>query len=108
MLQQLDQKTKNTLKLADFIEKLEPDRFDMGKWGQLGEPRCICGWLMHTHGHADKQDVPTAANLLGINVFEAARLFHGEFTTKEAAAALRHLAITGEVRVRAHRGEASA
>ena len=98
MLYKPDVETKKMLDLADFIEKLEPDRFDMSKWGDFQEPRCICGWLQHNDSHMDKDDWPEAGRRLGLEREMAHTLFHSTgWTQRDAVAALRHLAVTGEL-----------
>jgi hypothetical protein len=100
MLQKPDVHTEKMLELATFLENLEPERFSMGSWGQWEEPRCICGWYQHLHGHIDKENWRHAADGMGLDHQKAHYLFtHGSFSTpQQAAKALRHLAVTGEVR----------
>lgn len=98
-----NKQTQNLLELATFIENLEPERFNMRKWGDYEEPRCICGWLMHLHARIEKRDTEYAAELLGITTKQARILFATwssevlDFTPKEAASVLRHIAVTGKL-----------
>jgi hypothetical protein len=99
MLQKPDVHTAEILELADFIDGLEPEQFDMGTFGTLEEPRCICGWYQHIHGHINKSDWTAVAGKLGLNDHMAHRLFHygSGMDNKQAARVLRHLAVTGEL-----------
>jgi len=99
MLKKPDVNVDLIMKHADFIAGLDADRFSQRKWGFLDEPRCICGWLLHNAGIKEKDNVEIASKMLGIEYMEACKLFAPEpqLTPKEAAARLRHLAITGEV-----------
>ncbi len=98
MLQKPDVQTAEILKLADFIEHLEPGRFSMAQWGMYEEPRCICGWYQQLHGHVDKMDQDNVAANLGLDRDIAHRLFtNGALDQKSAAKTLRHLAVTGEL-----------
>lgn len=100
MLHKPDVNVDRIMKLADFIGGLEHgSSFSMKSWGSTGEPRCICGWLSHQEGHSRYDDVSYAADLLGISFETACKLFDPktDYTPKEAAAALRHLAVTGEL-----------
>lgn len=102
MLQKPDVHTVKMLKLADFLEGLEPERFSMASWGSWEEPRCICGWYQHLHGHFNKENWKQAADGLGLAHDVAHHLFTHSFfhTPQQAAKALRHLAVTGEVLAR--------
>jgi hypothetical protein len=100
MLQKPDVHTAELLELANFIDDLEPERFDMGTFGTYEEPRCICGWYQHNHGHVNKSDWSAAGKALGLTDHVAHRLFHygtGSMDNKQAAKVLRHLAVTGEL-----------
>jgi hypothetical protein len=99
MLQQPDKYTKRILDLADFIETLPPERFSMGSWGNTGEPRCICGWLLHREGFFRLDDWHEAGDRLGLDELQASKLFTSanQWNGREAARVLRHLAITGEL-----------
>ena len=98
MLQRPDVGTERLLELADFIEGLESDRFNMRDWGRWEEPRCICGWYGQLHCRFDKMDWKGVANELGISHEVANSLFHNEQSgPKGAARTLRHLAVTGEL-----------
>ncbi len=100
MLQKPDVHTAEILELANFIDNLEPERFDMGTWGTVEEPRCICGWYQQLHGHVNKSDWMGAGKALGLSEHTAHKLFHygtGSMNNKEAARVLRHLAVTGEL-----------
>lgn len=99
MLQVLDVYTKRLLDLADFIEGLDKEQFSMRQWGQLSEPRCICGWLLHREGHDRMDDWMEAAKLLGIQPELASKLFSPDmdWSVDEAASMLRELAVSGDV-----------
>jgi hypothetical protein len=99
MLQQLDVHAKRLLDLADFIEDLPEERFSMKQWGQLSEPRCICGWFMHNEAQMHLDNWKVAAERLGLDEATASKLFapENDWNTVEAARALRHLAISGEL-----------
>src|SRR4249920_2288876 len=100
MLQKPDVHTSRLLETADFIEKLPDGAFNMGRFSHGGEePRCICGWVLHNNAYIDNADTQEAARLLGLDRQVAYRLFHenNNWTQKQAARALRHLAVTGEL-----------
>jgi hypothetical protein len=100
MLHKPDPKTEKVLKLADFIDELEPERFSMRQWGVHSEPRCICGWLMHNEGIIEKDNWQEAALILGMDENIAQRMFQqplrSDIDNHKAAKALRHYAVTGE------------
>jgi len=106
MLNIPDVYTKRLLDLADFIENLDEHQFSMRQWGQLSEPRCICGWFNHNDGHQQKDDWRHAANRLGIEDALASKLFSPDmdWTTHQAASMLRELAISGDVECLKWRG----
>ena len=96
MLNIPDVETKRLLDLADFIEQLPEHRFNMRQWGQLSEPRCICGWFNHNEGHPYKDDWRRAADRLGLDEHTANRLFTpNDWDTQQAARALRSIAVGG-------------
>ena len=115
MLQVPDQKTKALLDLADFFETLDPKLYDQSIYhNHRTGARCICGWQNARTGHAE-DDCTQACATLGLNPKIARALFIGagglkvvrrswilpditkKPTPKEAAACLRHLAVTGEL-----------
>jgi hypothetical protein len=100
MLQVPDIHTKRLLDLANFIEDLDEERFSMRQWGQLSEPRCICGWYAHNEGHPHKDDWRWFGDRLGLdeNMTSALVSPEHEWSTVEAARALRNLAVTGSFR----------
>ena len=102
MLKKPEVHVEKILELANFIEALPPEQFDMGDF-----ECCIAGWALHLDGQDVLAPLLTgspstrARDLLGIDGDRASNLFffgiHYHPTTKEAARVLRHLAITGEV-----------
>lgn len=115
MLQVPDQKTKALLDLADFFETLDPTLYDQSTYhNPTTGARCICGWENVRTGHAN-DDYDNASAALGLSRATAKALFRakaGEKTirrswlfgnvtqkpsSKEAAACLRHLAVTGHL-----------
>jgi hypothetical protein len=116
MLQVPDQKTKALLDLADFFEALDSSLYDQSTYlNHRTGARCICGWQNALIGHAE-DDCAQASVALGLTHEIAKALFSGtggqkvvrrrawilpdiieEPTPKEAAACLRHLAVTGEL-----------
>ena len=102
MLQIPDIHTKRLLELADRIERLSIGEFDMSNWC-----KCIAGHCskMYPNGRDNERDA--ARELLGITHEQADQLFsppdHRDkrevmaYTRAQAARALRHLAVTGEV-----------
>jgi hypothetical protein len=96
MLMRPDVHTQRLLALADFLENLEPERFSMRQWGQLGEPRCVCGWFLHEEGDVINLDNwHEAADRLGLDHSVAGFLFSPEndWDNKQAARAVRDLAV---------------
>lgn len=115
MLQVPDQKTKALLDLADFFETLNPALYDQTIYhNHRTGARCICGWQNARTGHAE-DDCKQASATLALSHKIARALFRGAAgqkvvrrswiwldmierpTPKEAAACLRHLAVTGEL-----------
>jgi hypothetical protein len=115
MLQVPDRKTKSLLDLANFFETLNPALYDQTTYyNPRTGARCICGWHNARIGHAEGDCDHASANL-GLSHTIAKRLFKGHAgqkmirrrwilpdiiekpTPKEAAACLRHLAVTGEL-----------
>jgi hypothetical protein len=115
MLQVPNQKTKALLDLADFFETLDPTLYDQGIYhNRRTGARCICGWQNARTGHPE-DDCTQATATLGLSHNIARALFRGaggqkvvrrswifpditeKPTPKEAAACLRHLAVTGEL-----------
>lgn len=94
MLKPTTKQQQRMFELADFIGGLTAEQFDIGRWGNAGEPRCICGWFMHNHGFAQHDDWRTAAEMLGLSEEGARHLFHGDRPRgpQQAAAELRELA----------------
>lgn len=98
MLQKTSKETQRLLELADFLDGLNDDQFDIGTWGGRCEPRCICGWFQHLHAFPDKDDWVNAAEMLGIDQDIAHRLFtYRTLDRQRAVKVLRHLAVTGEL-----------
>jgi hypothetical protein len=100
MLHRPDAHVERLLKLADFLDELEPQRFSMRQWGKTQEPRCICGWFMHNAGLNEDSWI-TAGKLLGMDEDTATLFFQqplrrNEISNHDAAKALRHFAVTGE------------
>ena len=106
MLKKPEVHVEKILELANFIEALPPEQFDMAHF-ECGTARCIAGWALHLDGQDVLAPLSTgssstrARDLLGIDGDRASDLFFSGIdyhpTTKEAARVLRHLAITGEV-----------
>lgn len=115
MLHVLHPKTKALLDLADFFENLDPALYDQRTYhDRKSGSRCICGWQNARIGHTE-DDCDKAAEMLGLGRTIANDLFRctggqkvvqrrwifpdvtEKPTPKEAAACLRHLAITGEL-----------
>jgi hypothetical protein len=104
MLRVMDKRTTALLELADFIESLAEDEFDMQSWCS-----CIAGHAVkregdYGYGHVNEyRDLAT--KLLGLDEKTAAELFcpgtGGDVvdnkTRQQAARTLRYLAITNEV-----------
>lgn len=103
--------TERILHIADLIEKLEPQQFDMNEWANsCGTVACIAGWTYLTY--ADEV-IPgsagtVAAEILGLDEEVANSLFvptdedgldamYEDITPAHAAQTLRKLAETGEV-----------
>ena len=115
MLHVPDRKTKALLDLADFFENLDPALYDQSTYhNHSSGARCICGWQNARAGRAE-DDCDQAAETLGLSRTIANALFScaggqkivrrrwilpdltEKPTPKEAAACLRHVAITGEL-----------
>jgi len=115
MLQVPDQKTRALLDLADFFETLDPTLYDQASYhNPKTGARCICGWQNFRTGHP-KDDHESASAALGLNRTTANTLFRSEAgekiirrswlfgnvtekpTASDAAACLRHLAVSGEL-----------
>ena len=104
----------NVLKLAEHIECLDPEEYDQTQWRHwpCHTPACIAGhavWLAGKWHRMEDEEFPEvmscARRWLGLEIPEAEELFDenpmewGDTPTpQEAAATLRHLAETGEVR----------
>jgi hypothetical protein len=107
----------NILALADVIEKMPDEQFDMGTWGMqqsCGTVACIAGWAHHLTPEADRKENESATGRakLGLGHWQADELFLGyergpndnlidipleTITNQWAAACLRNLAETGRV-----------
>ena len=104
----------NILKLADHIERLDPEEFNQRVFAHdCGTPACIAGhalalagrWGGGVEGSTEDHPVGLAAKWLGIDKDTRALLFDSQprgyatnYPTKEdAVATLRHLAETGDV-----------
>jgi hypothetical protein len=115
MLKVPDRKTKALLDLADFFETLDPALYDQSTYhNPWTGARCICGWQNARTDHAN-DDHDKACATLGLSPATAQALFSAKAgqktvrrswlfgnvtekpTPKEAAACLRHLAVTGEL-----------
>lgn len=97
--------TERILHIADLIEKLEPQQFDMSDYiytAECGTVACIAGWTYLTYGGCG-DPYSEARNLLGLDEDRADALFlpYGcdweDITPAHAAQTLRKLAETGEV-----------
>ena len=105
----------NIWKLADHIEQLDPREYDQSVFAHdCGTPACVAGHALALAGRWEEADggsegfaLPfgVAMDWLGLDDVAAERLFvsypWGRFddaTRQDAAATLRHLAETGEVR----------
>lgn len=108
------------LEIADFIEKLPPEQFDMDLYGieteKCGTIACIAGWVCLNNGctvddnenfkddNGDRIDPSFfAQRILEIERWQANSLFYPQganrsATPEKAAATLRILAETGAVR----------
>src|SRR5262245_64937665 len=108
MLQAPDRATKGLLELADYMENVDPTNYRQSVYNDGCGRGCIAFHAMCRMGIA----VPfsDACYHLGISRDIAHKLFHAdagrtmlmgitlrEPTPKEAARAIRHLAVTGEV-----------
>lgn len=107
--------TERILHIADLIEKLEPQQFDMSDYvteNECGAVACIAGWTYLTYGPGEySAEVHlSAAEHLGLNRNQADELFIPDYsnlfdsltdwdsiTPAHAAQTLRKLAETGEV-----------
>jgi hypothetical protein len=115
MLHIPDRKTKALLDLADFFETLDPALYDQSTYhNPTTGAHCICGWQNARTGDAS-DDHDKASATLGLSPAIAMALFSGKAgqktvhrswlfrnvtekpSPKEAAACLRHLAVTGEL-----------
>ena len=98
---------ERVLKLAEWIENLAPDDFDMTAWRhRCGAPACIAG---HTYALFEPEsfdlrgrtEYTRAKRLLDLRPIQAAGLFtpthQRRITNTDAARVLRHLAETGVV-----------
>ena len=91
------------LDLADFLERLPPEQFDMRSF--CGTACCMGGWLAINHGHRPIDVISLfggylnfGQKTLGISKRQSWELFAPiQATNVQAAAELRHLAATGEV-----------
>jgi hypothetical protein len=105
MLQKIDVATSNKLKMAEYLNDLDPSEFDMTCCGM-----CYVGHVGRVFGiptsGAWRKARDQAADLFGLTDEQAAALFeppiiiHEEVQAvhpKGAARVLRHLAATGEV-----------
>jgi hypothetical protein len=98
MLKVLDGKTKKLLDLADYIEMLDDDDFDMSSWS-----KCIAGHACRRIG--SEAGMSQGVRALGITDAEGLKLFTptGLHSCKrmEAVRTLRNFAITGEIKFEA-------
>jgi hypothetical protein len=101
------------LDLADFLESLPEELFDMGKFApyECGTPACIGGWLARNNSEeflaSPLSTTDFGAKKLGLTYDQAYTLFVGgsyfpkfsifNANNQQAAKILRHLAATGEV-----------
>jgi hypothetical protein len=107
MLQVVDQRTQRLLQLADHIEDLDDDEFNMRDWC-----KCIAGHCVKYYGPPERAFMASqeprimyeAADILGLNEREMIELFtpglvsDGDLPTpKEAAQTLRELAVSGQI-----------
>ncbi len=106
-------KVAECLAMADFLESLPEELFDMGTFAEneCGTPACIAGWLVRNNREeflaSDLDTTGFGAKKLSLTSNEAHRLFMFgsdmpkfsifDANTKQAAKVLRHLAATGEV-----------
>ena len=107
MLQIPDKNTKEILALADFLDSLQFHQYDQKQY-RSGDARCICGWQNERKGRIADQHADAAKDL-GLTQEVAGQLFRGGAGQKrtwigvvgpgpkDAARALRHLAVTGEI-----------
>jgi hypothetical protein len=107
MLNKPDVQTQKILELSEFFENLDPGNYNQKMFGFNGA-RCICGWINHRAGRIES-DIEGACSDIGVSYETGRKLFRGSAgehtswfhttnpTPKDAARALRHLAITGEV-----------
>ena len=109
MLQRPSGATKALLDLADYFDRLDPCLYNQSSFA-----RCICGHCNQRAGRVD-HDTRAAARELGLTYEQAKVLFDGGAgrtsvyflgglyshtqlpTSKDAAACLRHLAVTGDL-----------
>ena len=104
--------TDHILKLAEHIEQLDPSEYDQSQLEhpRCGTPACIAGhavWLAGWWGRLPAvlaAEMDFAKDWLGVSMAQRYALFsaHPEGlddlpTAQDAAATLRHLALTGEV-----------
>jgi hypothetical protein len=105
--------TERILHIADLIEKLEPQQFDMSDYvteNECGTVACIAGWTYLTYGDLGGSGNPheSAENHFGLDEDRADSLFtprskdglnasYDDITPAHAAQTLRKLAATGEV-----------
>lgn len=116
---------RRMLKVADKIEHLKPDEFDVSRWlTPTGAPSCIASWtfaMFHGKPNHERDIAGIASMLLGLDSDKARKLFtprcsdiyperpegrdgdyendfaRHDITREWAAATLRYLAATGEV-----------
>ena len=97
MLQKVSERSQKLLDLADYIEKLDDNDFDMTCWG-----KCICGHAVkREQGFVAGAGVRQGADVLGISIQEATQLFAPvgvQFIKKaEAVSVLRRFAVTDDI-----------
>lgn len=105
--------------LIEFLEHLEPEKFDMAHWfrrTECGSVACVAGWtcwldedlrfLTELQGGGGVVISDAAQKKLGLNDYQASELFEPGFATRsfepnrtprQAAAVLRHFLDTGVV-----------
>lgn len=83
MLKAPSRPARNLLDLADLIETIKPEMFDMRHWCS-----CACGHYMRSHQRQDVGNWRKAAEMLGIPEDMARVLFCCDSSPKEAWAML--------------------
>lgn len=97
MLKVPDKRARNLLDLANLIEDVSPDEFDMRSW-----QTCICGHYLRAKGHSyiASDDWEKAAAHLGITVEKAAELFAPNGPADEKAMIMVHTPRQAAERIR--------